>query len=333
MMDHGNDKLAASILISAVDASASFNVCRVRRSWFALTAVLLMTILAMTGCDRRDSREKMGDPKDFLPDIEDRKRIEAALGDQGELSSTHLTLRWSAVCKRDLPIYVEIKVPREYLFRDPLFFHENCVQRVHVGLIVPGAAPWPNHARREGVPASLQSREAHPRTWPQLAHVGLSPGSGSVKRRVDGIRERASRSEYLPAEEFAGLERRRRFSCFSELDAKNHEGTRAFLAAKRLDDKSPPNCWTIPGAAILTTPHSVTSNEEAVGMDCHETGCITYFATGFVGLEVTIPRENLEHWGEIVSAARKLVRSFIVYESRDAYDAGIRVLTKSDLSR
>lgn len=271
---------------------------------------------------------KQDDPRDFLPDIRDTKRMAAALGNQGELSAKHLTLRWSAGCKRELPVYVEVKVPREYLFRDPLFVNENCVQKLHVGLTVPGSAPWPDNARREGLPIDPKSLEAHPRKWPQSAHLVLRPGSSHAYRGVDYWRDLAKdRKNYMRVDDLAGLERSLRLSCFAESAARDHPGTRAFLEAKSPEDKSPPNCWTVPGAAILVTPRSATSNEEVVAIVCEQTSCDIKFATGLLWLEVNIPHQNIERWQEIVAAARELAQSFVVRESKDAYEIGIKVLT------
>ena len=111
---------------------------------------------------------------------------------------------------------------------------------------------------------------------------------------------------------FAGLERYSTRNCYDDSYLKINADARKFLAGKPKDDMSPLSCRFNRRSAYLVSPDHITTDDEGVAMNCMTTGCKLYLNAEGRRVSMGIAHEDIENWEEISSAARKLIRSFVV---------------------
>ena len=262
-----------------------------------LCAVLLLT----SACQPKSPEEQL---KDY----------NAELGPEGELTATHLIVRWPALGAEDRP--VTLKIPRDYLRQEQPVVKNKAgeIEAIYITVAMPEATAWQPMTPRgsnSDPPERRAQWERHSRTRKAvIVHRDLRGGAewrASV-RRSDQAKGRSSGGYELDGT-VSGLERYSRTTCRL---GPNGPANQEFIDAKPADDPSAPNCRRLRAWAQLVSPPEVTANNEGVHVSCGGSSCTAYFVGGQRGMDIQLYHEEVPRWREYVEPIRKRIDSFVV---------------------
>jgi hypothetical protein len=260
--------------------------------------LLCAALLLCTACKPQTPEEQL-------------KAYNAKLGAHGELTATHLIVRWPARGAGDRP--VAFKVPREYLVQErPVIKNEaGDIEAIYLTLAMPEATAWQPMTPRVSNSDSPERRaewERHTRTRKFVVLSRELRGGlawrDSVRRRGQGGTPGYGRDGTV-----AGLERYSPTAC---RNGPHHFANQQFLDAKPADDPSPLNCRLDRRAALLASPPEVTADNEGVAVWCSSTSCTVFFVSGRRGTEISLDHDDLPRWREYVEPIRKRIDSFVI---------------------
>lgn len=268
----------------------------------ALTVIVAVVAVLCSACEPQSPENQL-------------KQYNKRLGPQGELTATHLIVRWPELGANVPP--VTLKVPREYLVQDkPVVKNEaGDIEKIYITVAMPEATAWQPltpHVSNDDSPERRALWEQHmgKRKFVVVTRelLGGIAWRDSVRRDSQGTGHDAAYG-YHPDGRFAGLER------FSKVDCRrgpNSPASQEFIDAKPADDPSPSNCRRNRASSNYVSPPDVTADNEGVGVWCSPGTCNVFFVSGRRGTEISLLHEELPRWQEFVEPIRKRVDSFVV---------------------
>jgi hypothetical protein len=265
-----------------------------------LTALLSVAVLLCTACKQQSPEEQL-------------KAYNQRLGSQGELTSTHLIVRWPGLGADKRPM--TLKVPREYLFQDkPVVLNEaGEIEKIYITVAMPEATAWQPLTPRVGNDDPPERRalwEQHTRKRKFVIVTRELRGGlawrDSIRRASQGAEGDIANGRH-PDGVLAGLERFSPIECRQE---PNNHVSQEFIDAKSADDSSPSNCRRNRAWAHLVSPPQVSADNEGVGVRCMSTGCHVYFVSGRLGTNIDLSHADLSRWQDFVEPIRKRIDGF-----------------------
>ncbi len=274
-------------------------------------ATVVLMLCTLCACSRATPEEKIRD-------------YNAKLGEQGELTKTHLIIRWPGrPSSLEGANPVTLKVPREYLDNPPVFKDDKGNLRwLYIVFSPPGAVPWDRWppVLKDDPPEKVEAFRKHQRS---RVLVIIDRDGGGGHRYRDAVREEGRDTvRFLRDGEAAELERYSRLNCDTPVLPANAE-LKKHISEKAADDSSPPNCRLDRTSGILTSPPALTRDDEGVAIICDTGTCDAHFFAGQRGARIHFRIEDMAFWQERVESARKLIDSFVVSESAGAEPAPI----------
>lgn len=265
-----------------------------------------LVVLALAACSPASHEERIADYNKLI-------------APEGELTPTHLFIKWPQPSPQSSLPPVTLKIPVEFLESRPLFMGDKReIFSVYITFAFPDFTPWqPKPAKAEEWAQRRRTRVLVTLRRDIEGGSGYRKGTrNQIAASLGPTRDPSRSHAYVLDGEVAGLERHTLRRCYTPNEGywapSDAARFQERLATKPADDTSAPNCLLDREETILLSPTSQTSDDEGVTIDCKRTGCTATFRAGKRAANLEIPIDELARWADRVEPARRLINSFIV---------------------